>query len=142
MALEVTDPVDRALKASDEAMAACDRANDHTDDDAGRALDAMCKARQDDLHHHQHQNGWRAPNAKLSNIDEPWVWPKSEAGREGRLHRCSDCKEAKPYSEFTRMPHSRIFTGRKCNKCIDDRRTTNVSRQSSVGAAAAGPGTE
>lgn len=134
-ALEVSDPVDRALKASEEAMAACDRANDHSDDDAGIALDAMRKARQDHLHHRPHTSGWRPEGVEVSKIDAPWCWPKSSTGREGRLHLCEACNEAKPYSEFERIPHSAIFTGRVCNVCVDDkRRMKYVPRDSRVGS--------
>ena len=131
--MEVTGPIERALKASDEAMAACDRENDHSEDDAGLALDYMRQARQDDLGH-AHQTGWRSKTWKPSNVDSSSVWPKSKSGRAGRLHMCRKCGTAKPYSEFTRDPNSRIFTGYDCNLCIDDRRMKHVSRQSGVGA--------
>ena len=133
---------EKVFQESLKVLAEVDQANDHSPREEGDLADAMMK-------YHVDSHGATTAHGvdfgtERTTIDEHWVWPESRFQREGRLHKCKQCGQAKPYSEFTKTDGSYKFTGARCNQCIGDtrsplappraRRRRNVSRYDSVGS--------
>jgi hypothetical protein len=133
---------EKVFQESLKVLAEVERANDHTPREEEDMADVMMRHRANSIGlTSAHGVDFGTPK---TNIDEYWVWPESRFQREGRLHKCKACGEAKPYDEFTKTYGSTKFTGTRCDKCVGDKRSPlappraqrrrNVSWHDSVGA--------
>lgn len=137
---EGLERADKVYADSLKVVAAADRANDHTDDEAGEIFDNL-KTSQYAIEGHARAHGFNTGRVD-DGIDPPSFWPKSAIQRRERKKRCKVCNKPKPYSEFTRVDGSYKFTGTTCDRCIDERspskprrRRNELSGISSVGGA-------